>query len=199
MNKAILYLERKLAANLFRLLRKSLRFEVIDRDPNDGNCIYMFWHRNLLLCTLQRMGDPVAVIISASKDGELIAGPVSELGFIPVRGSSSRQGHRALMEMIRYSKTCQLAITPDGPKGPPKTIKPGVFQIALLGKIPIIPVVADADREWVFNSWDRFRLPKPFAKVKLIYGRAFHVLDKDSIPALETEIKAYMQELEARL
>ncbi|MDZ4121625.1 MAG: DUF374 domain-containing protein, partial [Candidatus Cloacimonadaceae bacterium] len=140
MNKIALWMEKKLAAMLLRLLRRSIRFHIINRNPDDQMCVYMFWHRNLMLLALHRLGSPIAVMVSASQDGELIAGPISELGLIPVRGSSSRQGSAALKEMIRLSKNHQLAITPDGPKGPPQTIHPGVFQIALMGNVPIIPV-----------------------------------------------------------
>lgn len=196
MSRFLFFLEAKLAAGFLRLLKLTLGFEIINRNPDEQKCIYMFWHRNLLLLCLHRIGSPVAVVISASKDGELIAGPVKELGFIPVRGSSSRQGAKALKEMIQHGRRRQLAITPDGPKGPPKSIHPGVFQIALLAKIPIIPISANVNREWVFNSWDRFRVPKPFAKIKVIYGKPFYVEDKESIAGVTEEIKLYAEELE---
>lgn len=199
MAKILFYLERKLAAAMLKLLRLSLRFEVSNRNPDSQRCIYMFWHRNLMLLALHRVGSPIVIVVSASQDGELIAGPAEELGYISVRGSSSRQGHRALKAMIDYSATHQLAITPDGPKGPPKIIHPGIFQIALLGKIPIIPVVADADREWVFKSWDRFRFPKPFAKLRFIYGDPIYINSKTEIAEREIQVQNTMRELEERL
>ncbi len=199
MSKLVFYLEKKIAALFLRCLRLTQRFEIINRNPDDQRCIYLFWHRNLLLLAIHRMGDPIAIMVSPSKDGELIAGPASELGYIAIRGSSSRKGSQALKEMIEKSADRQLAITPDGPKGPPQKIKHGIFQIALLGDIPIIPVVADTNREWVFNSWDRFRVPKPFAKIKVIYGRPYQVKDRASFEELDQEISEYIKRLEADL
>ncbi|MDZ4182575.1 MAG: lysophospholipid acyltransferase family protein [Candidatus Cloacimonadaceae bacterium] len=196
MNKLLFYLEKKLAAWVLRLLKQTLKIRVVNQNPDSLRCVYMFWHRNLLIMTIQRMWCGVGVLISSSKDGELIAGPVSELGYIPIRGSSTRQGSQALKEMIRRSREISLAITPDGPKGPVFTIHPGIYQIALLGKLPIIPIVAHADREWVFNSWDRFRVPKPFAKLTIIYGDPIYLTDKELIPDTERRIREFMESTE---
>jgi len=101
MVKIFYYLERKLGALLLRLLRKTLKFEVINQETSDRiRCIYMFWHRNLLLMTLQRIDQGAAVMVSSSKDGEMIAGPLSELGYIPVRGSSSSSSRFQLEKRI---------------------------------------------------------------------------------------------------
>lgn len=158
----------------------------------------MFWHRNLLLMTLQRIDQGAAVMVSSSKDGELIAGPLSELGYIPVRGSSSRKGSMAMREMIRMSKTISLAITPDGPKGPCYTFHPGLFQIAYLAKIPIVAVAVNANKEWLFNSWDKFRFPKPFAKLTMIYSDPIWVNNKEDIAIVEETIRSFLEEKETK-
>lgn len=199
MNKLLLYLEKKIAAWLLRQLRKSLRFEVINQPHEDLKCIYMFWHRNLLHLCLHRLGDPIAVLISASRDGELLAGPVAELGYPTVRGSTSRDGFRAMKEMIRIAQRYQLGITPDGPKGPTGSIHPGIFQIAYFARIPIVPVAADTRREWVFKSWDRFRVPKPFARIKVIYGDPVYINDRKDMAAHTALLKEKMQHLENML
>ncbi|HNV92663.1 MAG TPA: lysophospholipid acyltransferase family protein [Candidatus Cloacimonas sp.] len=197
MVKIFYYLERKLGALLLRLLRKTLKFEVINQETSDRiRCIYMFWHRNLLLMTLQRIDQGAAVMVSSSKDGEMIAGPLSELGYIPVRGSSSRKGSMAMREMIRMSKTISLAITPDGPKGPCYTFHPGLFQIAYLAKIPIVAVAVNANKEWLFNSWDKFRFPKPFAKLTMIYSDPIWVNNKEDIAIVEETIRSFLEEKE---
>lgn len=197
MIKIFYYLERKLGALLLRLLRKTLKFEVINQETSDRiRCIYMFWHRNLLLMTLQRIDQGAAVMVSSSKDGELIAGPLSELGYIPVRGSSSRKGSMAMREMIRMSKTISLAITPDGPKGPCYTFHLGLFQIAYLAKIPIVAVAVNANKEWLFNSWDKFRFPKPFAKLTMIYSDPIWVNNKEDIAIVEETIRSFLEEKE---
>ncbi len=199
MNRLLFYLERKVAAWLLRLLRKSLKFEVVNQPHAGLKCIYMFWHRNLLPLCLHRLGDPIAVLVSASKDGELLAGPLSELGYKTVRGSSSREGFRAIKEMIRTSRHCQLGITPDGPKGPSGSISPGVLHIAYFAGIPIIPVAAEATREWVFNSWDRFRVPKPFATIKVIYADPIQITDRKDLDARIALLKEIMHDLEMQL
>lgn len=197
MVKIFYYLERKLGALLLRLLRKTLKFEVINQETSDRiRCIYMFWHRNLLLMTLQRIDQGAAVMVSSSKDGEMIAGPLSELGYIPVRGSSSRKGSMAMREMIRMSKTISLAITPDGPKGPCYTFHPGLFQIAYLAKIPIVAVAVNANKEWLFNSWDKFRFPKFFAKLTMIYSDPIWVNNKEDIAIVEETIRSFLEEKE---
>ncbi len=197
MVKIFYYLERKLGALLLRLLRKTLKFEAINQETSDRiRCIYMFWHRNLLLMTLQRIDQGAAVMVSSSKDGEMIAGPLSELGYIPVRGSSSRKGSMAMREMIRMSKTISLAITPDGPKGPCYTFHPGLFQIAYLAKIPIVAVAVNANKEWLFNSWDKFRFPKPFAKLTMIYSDPIWVNNKEDIAIVEETIRSFLEEKE---
>lgn len=197
MAKVLFYLERKLGAWFLLLLRKTLKFKVINQEPSDNiRCIYMFWHRNLLLMTLQRIDQGAAVMVSSSKDGEMIAGPLSELGYIPVRGSSSRKGSMAMREMIRMSKTISLAITPDGPKGPCYTFHPGLFQIAYLAKIPIVAVAVNANKEWLFNSWDKFRFPKPFAKLTMIYSDPIWVNNKEDIAIVEETIRSFLEEKE---
>ncbi len=199
MHKALFYLERKLAAKILLLLRRSIHFNVINQEASDDiRCIYMFWHRNLLPLTMQRVFSQAGVLVSSSTDGELIAGPLKELGYVPIRGSSTREGSRAMLEMIRAAKTISLAITPDGPKGPIGTIHPGIFQIAILAKIPIVAIASDTDREWVFNSWDRFRFPKPFARVTAVYSDPIYVDSKDSIPAVETALRSFFTTQEAK-
>ncbi len=199
MNNLLFWLEGKVGAWLLKQLKKTVKFRVEGQPADDFRCMYMFWHRNLLLLTLQRMNSGVAVLVSSSKDGELIARPIAELGYLPVRGSSSRQGSKALKEMIRLSRECSLAITPDGPKGPSRSIHPGIFQLAFMGRIPIIPTVAECDKEWVFNSWDRFRLPKPWSHIHIIYGEPFYVEDKADFTAAEERLQQIMKELEEKL
>ena len=197
MHKLLFFLERKFAAWLLLLLRQSIRFDVQNQHVSDNiRCIYAFWHRNLLILTMQRAFTHAGVLVSSSKDGELIAGPLKELGYVPIRGSSTREGSRAMLEMIRAAKTMSLAITPDGPKGPVGTMHPGMFQIALLAGIPIVGIAADADREKVFASWDRFRFPYPFSKVIVVYSDPIYVQDKDSFPMAEATLRKFFLQQE---
>jgi len=192
-------LEARLGALLLRFLKASIRWEVENQNPDSLRCIYFLWHRDLLILGTQRIGSGTAVMVASSKDGELIAGPMKHLGYIPVRGSSSRQGVQALKEMIRLARTHTLAITPDGPKGPVRSIHPGVFEIAALGKIPIIAVATEAKHEWVLNSWDRFRVPKPFTKIKVRYSQPFYVQSREDFAQTESLIRAFIDESQAIL
>lgn len=199
MSKLLFKLEARLGAILLRCLRASIRWEVRGQNPDSLRCIYFLWHRDLLILATQRIDSGAAVMVSSSKDGELIAGPLKYLGYTAVRGSSSRQGSSALKEMIRLSRTHTLAITPDGPKGPARSIHPGVFEIAILGGVPIIAVATEAKREWVVNSWDRFRIPKPFSRVKVEYSQPFYLRSREDIALIESLIRAFIDETQAKL
>lgn len=191
--------ERKFGAFMLRQLRKSIRFEIVNQPPDDFRCIFMFWHRDILLMTLHRIGSDACVVISASQDGELIAGPVEELGFKTARGSSTRQGSQAYRTILKMAKERQLGITPDGPKGPSKSIQPGVTHIAYMAKIPIVAVAQHASREWVFNSWDRFRLPKPFCTITAIYGTPIYITEKEEFDNAPEKLKTIFDDLESLL
>ena len=198
MAKIAFWIEKKLAAGFLRLLNATLRYQISNQQSSDKiRCVYAFWHRNLLIMTLQRINSGAGVLVSQSKDGELIAGPLSELGYLPIRGSSTRGGARAMLEMLKAAKDISLAITPDGPKGPSETIKPGLFELALRAGIPIVAVAAHAEREWIFNSWDYFRFPKPFSRIYIVYSDPIPVPSKESFAEAEQAIRAFMAASEA--
>ena len=198
-SKLLFKLEARLGAWLLRLLRLSIRFDVKAQPPNDYPCVYIFWHRNLLLMTLQRVDTNAVVLVSSSRDGELIAGPLNRLGYHTVRGSSTRGGSMALRQMLRLAQDHSLAITPDGPKGPAETVHPGLFELALLARIPIIPVAVDVNREWVFNSWDRFRFPLPFSRIKVRYKQQIWVRSKTDFAIAETALRQSLSSFETGL
>lgn len=194
MAKIIKRIQDSILAGVLRLFAISLSFKVENQPPPAAEpVIYAFWHRDLIYAALQRRGDPIVVMISSSKDGDLISGPAERLGYIAVRGSTTRGGSAALKAMLRYAKTNSLAITPDGPKGPSGTIHAGLWQLAILGKIPICGLKCASSREWVFNSWDRFRFPKPFARVFIRYSQPIVLNSKEDIPAAEAELRAFLE------
>lgn len=195
----LMYVERKTAGFIIKLLIKTIRFQYINRPSADAKCIYSVWHRDVLLITLAFSGSKIAAVISASQDGELIAGPAQELGYTTMRGSSTRMGAKAYRDMLRVAQTMQLGITPDGPKGPVKSVHPGIIHIAYMAKIPIIAVGVQIDKEWVFNSWDRFRVAKPFSKITVCYGDPLMVSDVSDMEAAMASVKAAMDEVESSL
>jgi lysophospholipid acyltransferase (LPLAT)-like uncharacterized protein len=136
--------------------------------------ILCVWHQQFLPAIRQFKNyskfNP-GVMISQSRDGELITGVVNRIGWHPLRGSSSRGGKKAMDAMIEHLKTHGLgAHALDGPTGPIGKVKAGVVKIAQETNALMVPFYAHADDAWFFNSWDNFMLPKPFSKVTLTFG-----------------------------
>ena len=110
-------------------------------------------------------------MISPSRDGDIIAGVAKLAGWHPVRGSSSKQGRKALRMMVdRLRDTRLAAMVVDGPRGPMGVVKAGTIRLAHLTEAVIVPFHILTDRAWTFNSWDRFFIPKPYAPVTLQFG-----------------------------
>ena len=130
------------------------------------------------------------LMISRSADGDLIAGVASRTGWRPARGSSSRGGKSAMMEVVSHLKETGLAAhIMDGPRGPIGKVKAGAINIALAADAVIVPFYISADRAWYFNSWDRFFIPKPFARVTLRYDRIIKLRKPDTESDFETQRK----------
>lgn len=171
-----------LAAVLIRLLGATLRYRDINAPgvpvgiEIPGPVVFAFWHRTLLVCAHRFRNKSIAILISPSFDGELIARTVEYLGFFPVRGSSSRGGAVGLRGMAEaYNAGHRTAITADGPRGPNMIAKPGVVQLAELTGAPWIGTYyALPDRRWELKSWDRFMIPKPFSTVTFTWPEHVH-------------------------
>lgn len=133
------------------------------------------------------------LMISRSRDGDLIAGVARLTGWCPVRGSSSKGGKEALRVMIDLLKETGLAgHIMDGPRGPAGKVKPGAIRLALDAGAAIVPFYIAADHCWFFNSWDHFFIPKPFAKVTLAYGHPIHL----SQPKNDTDFEMLRRHVE---
>jgi len=130
--------------------------------------IFVFWHRCVLPAMWIFRRRNLAVVTSQSRDGEYIARVISRMGYVPVRGSSSRGGSRAMIELRRFvSENRGVAFTIDGPRGPRYVAKRGPVVLARVSGVPIVAFYVAADRAWVLNTWDRFVIPKPFARLYL--------------------------------
>jgi hypothetical protein len=151
---------------------------------NGGRVLLCAWHQQFFAAIRHfQTYAPYrpALMISQSKDGDIIAGIAEKSGWHAVRGSSSRDGRRALKEMIGQLKLSGLgAHIVDGPKGPAGIIKAGVISLARATGAVVVPVYITSDRAWYFNSWDRFMLPKPFARVTLRFGEMLDLTSGDS-------------------
>jgi lysophospholipid acyltransferase (LPLAT)-like uncharacterized protein len=133
--------------------------------------IYVLWHGQLLPLLWSHRDRQVAIMVSEHSDGEVIARIAKALGFRTVRGSTSRGAARALLGACREIEAgFDLAVTPDGPRGPAHSVAPGAAIIAQRTQAPMVPVAARASRSWRLKSWDRFMIPKPFARVVVAYS-----------------------------
>jgi lysophospholipid acyltransferase (LPLAT)-like uncharacterized protein len=162
----------RLASFVIRCLGVTLRYEdVVETGAVAGYeiavpAIFALWHRSLLVGAWHFRNRGIAILISESFDGELIARTVERLGFLPVRGSSSRGGAPGMRNLERaYRAGHHCAITADGPRGPAMVAKAGTAQLATLVGADVGAFYVLPERAWVLRSWDRFLIPKPFSRV----------------------------------
>lgn len=146
--------------------------ERVDRARRGGGpVLYAMTHGVLLPLVYSHRERGIRVLVSESRDGEIITRIIERFGFGTVRGSSSRGGARAIARMVALAREgWDVGITPDGPKGPRFSAEPGAVWVAAHGDVPIVPLGVAADRAWRARSWDRFLVPKPFARVWVVNG-----------------------------
>ncbi len=191
---------RWLIAFGYRLLQvwaRTLRIEIDDRarvigtPPND-RYIGALWHNRLLLLPFvikrylpERRG---AALISTSRDGAILADLVERFGFEVVRGSSSRKGASAIRQLAEViAQGRDVVITPDGPRGPAYELGQGIVYLAQQSGAGVIPVNMEYSSYWRVKSWDRFILPKPFSRVRVVFGPPHRVAATASEEAFERE------------
>jgi len=168
--------------HLLRALGSTWRLRFFDREPVDrcrfgrGPVMYAMTHGVLLPLAYAHRDRRIQVLVSESRDGEIIARIIGRMGFGLVRGSSTRGAERAALEMVRRGREgFDLGITPDGPKGPRGSVAPGALMVAARAEIPIVSIGVAANRAMYASSWDRFLVPHPFARVAVVYGVPIHV------------------------
>lgn len=185
------------AFHLLRFWERTLRYEVDDRggilarSPRDA-AIGAVWHNRLLIMPLvlrrflsHRQG---AALISASRDGAYIAELVQRIGFDVVRGSSSRQGAAAMRQMAELLASGRdVVVAPDGPRGPVYQLGPGIVLLAQQSRAPIFPAHLEYSSCWRVKSWDRFILPRPFSRVRVVFGPPHYVSATQSEEDFEAE------------
>ena len=191
---------------LIKGLASTVRFQFID--PNLAGklnpAIFCIWHNRLSLCLEVRRrylrqfhpDTQLGVLVSASNDGALLSVVLKSYGVHPVRGSSSRRGSQAMKELITLQrKGYDLALTPDGPRGPKYKVQGGVISLGQLTGNPIVPVSLNFSSKWTLNSWDAFQIPKPFSRCRVCFGEPIHVARDSSAEEREDLIR----QLEAQL
>jgi lysophospholipid acyltransferase (LPLAT)-like uncharacterized protein len=192
-----------------RAVSATLRYRWKDRAaylkaPPAGPAIFCTWHNRLVLCMMIYYGfvrktNPtlgLAALVSASKDGGFLAAILECFKVQPVRGSSSRRGPQALLELTTWAERGHdLAITPDGPRGPRYVVQPGVMSLAQITGLPIIPVSYHSTWKLQVSSWDRFQIPLPFGRWELVVGEPLQVPRE----ATDSDREALRQKLERTL
>jgi lysophospholipid acyltransferase (LPLAT)-like uncharacterized protein len=184
-------------ALVLRVIGRTWRIHRSGHEPPDWHAIGAFLHGDLLMVAWVFRGFRAAVLISQHGDGELIAQAAARLGNHPVRGSSTRGGARAALEVLRKWADRPWGITPDGPRGPRGTVHEGVIQLASEGRRRILPLGFAYSRGRRLSSWDRFAIPYPFSRVIVHIGEPVSVpadVDRDARRAIAGRLEEALVE-----
>ncbi|MDQ4121328.1 MAG: lysophospholipid acyltransferase family protein [Acidobacteriota bacterium] len=158
--------------------------------------IYAFWHNQIFLAAYFFRGSGAVVMTSRSFDGEYIARAIQRLGFGAARGSSTRGGVGALIEMARFIRAKRAAaFTVDGPRGPLYVAKNGALLLSKKTAQPVVPICFTAEKFWAVKSWDKLRIPRPFSRSLVALGEPFSIEET----AEEAALEQYRQRLQAAL
>lgn len=190
-------------AIVFTCRKESTGEEKAESLKNRGKpIIYIFWHRHIFYNIFKFKGTNARPLISFSTDGEIVSQIAEEFGMNPVRGSSSRGGARAFLNMVNAIKNenSEIMITADGPTGPVREIKDGTIHIARKTGAAIIPVSWYASRVKIFDkSWDKFMIPLPFGRIRFSYGDPVIIppeISKDEYAEYKKILKSRLNNLE---
>lgn len=192
-----------LAYGFISLIGRTSRLKVIGGEHRSalrkagGGWIYALWHQRQVLFTLTHRGEDAHVLVSRSKDGELIAKLMALSGINAVRGSSSKGAAAATRELLELAKSgCVVGFTPDGPKGPAREVKQGVLYLARESGLPILPIAsASSRRVELARAWDRFHIPLPFSRNAVVYAPPIRVGPGDDLDAKAAELKAALDRI----
>lgn len=172
----------------------------ITENPPEHPLIWIFWHNRIFAIPGSRKrrakGRGGAILSSASRDGEIIAVLAAKIDCAAVRGSSSRRGAKALFGLLDWVRRgYDVAVVPDGPRGPRYRLGPGVIKLAQLTDAKILPVRVEYRSYWSFKSWDRFRLPKPFTRVDVHFEPLIEIsedLDEEQFEEMRKQVELVM-------
>ena len=204
MTKFLCSLKISILTVLIRFLYGSCRWRISGFDnienllKTDSSFIIAFWHGNLFIPYYKLAKYRFHVLAGFHRDAELGVGIGKKLGWKFLRGSSSQDGKIAFEQMVELiSKPNNvLAITPDGPKGPARTPKPGVVRAAQKTGVPIIPAAGKSRRSWGFTNWDTFHITKPFTNIDLSFGEPIYFSIKDDFNTCLDFLKTRLDKLD---
>jgi len=188
-----------------RILYATMRIRIISAEVPQAfhlrgeGTIIVFWHSRLLMSHFAYKGRGAHALVSSHEDGEIIANVFKLFNIKLVRGSSSRKGTKALIQLVRLARNnCDLGITPDGPRGPAETVKPGVAQLARMTGRPVVPLAFSCSKCKRFRSWDRFLLPYPFSSGVFIWGEPLYYQAGEELEAFRLRIEHALRETTLR-
>ncbi|MCL2798748.1 MAG: lipopolysaccharide heptosyltransferase II [Endomicrobia bacterium] len=182
---------------LSRLISLSMRKKILNEThyyPEPA--VYAFWHGSEFSMMVFNQNSGVVIMVSVSKDGELMSRLLESFGYITVRGSSSRRAERALIEIIRHAREGRkLAFAADGPRGPYHNLKSGLIYAAMKSGLPVIPVSVSPKNRITLNNWDKTVIPVPFTKAVQIYGEPVYVQEGDDIEEKRIQVETELNKL----
>lgn len=180
-----------LGTSFFRCLIDSIDFKWAFYDPRidpavaDRRFVLLFWHEHILCPLFFRRHSDVTMLLSQHGDAEIVGQASKLLGMRCVRGSTFQGGPQAVKQFLELEKHNILAFTPDGPRGPRRHLAPGAIFLASKLQLPIVLIGIGYDRPWRVKSWDRFAIPRPFSRGRMITSKMLHVPKRLTKPDLE--------------
>lgn len=187
---------------IFRLIGWTIRVKRINEEPlrellrRNQAFLFCVWHGRLFLPVFLYRNHNIVAMVSRHADGEVIARIVQKMGYGTVRGSSSRGGEKAFLQLLAHLKNGgRAAMIPDGPRGPRHHLKAGTILLAQRSGAPLVPITYAAKPCWRFRSWDRMVLPRPFSRAVLFLGDPIHIPENitgEELEAWRVEIERDM-------
>lgn len=191
-----------LIAFALRLLYATIRIEYVGTErlfghwARDERTIVAFWHNRVLVMPKAYAGRGLCIMNSHSRDGEIATRVLARFGIDSVRGSATRGGAAGFLQLVKaFRRGADLAVVPDGPRGPRYIAKAGVIHLARLTGVPLFPVSYAATRVRQLGSWDRLLIPLPFSRVVVVVGEPLEV-QRD---AAGDDVERLRAEFESRL
>lgn len=195
-----------LIASTTRVWMATLDHQIAFYDPTadpihpdySGSAIFLFWHEYIAAPFYLRGHSNIAMLLSQHQDAEWLSHAARLMGFETVRGSTNRGGVAALRQLLRKSRSMNLAITPDGPRGPRRRLAPGPIYLSSRLGIPLIVFGVGYDRPWRVATWDRFALPKPYSRARIVVSPRLQIpsgLDRDAAEQYRQHVESLLNNL----
>ena len=193
--KILLWLAENVLPLLIRILGMTWRIKFYGIENFlPQRVIFAIWHGHIIPHSYAFRNRGVKVLVSRSRDGEFISRAIRKLGFGTIRGSSSRDGAKALLQIVReLNNGARIAITPDGPRGPGYVVKEGTALAGIKSGAPIVPVIAVAKHAIYLKSWDKFTIPLPFSRIDIFIKKPLYFKENADIEEAVKKIQGEMQ------